>query len=51
MRYVVVWFIKDYVPKGMVIKTHSLYASIYAQFPKECEKLGLTNSGPIEGSS
>lgn len=48
MRYLVVWFIKDYVPKGMVIKTHALYASIYAQFPQECEKLGLTNSGPIE---
>jgi len=48
MRYLVVWFIKDYVPRGMVIKTHALYGSIYAQFPKECEKLGLTNSGPIE---
>jgi hypothetical protein len=48
MRYLVVWFIKDYVPKGMVIKTHALYGSIYAQFPKECEKLGLTDSGPIE---
>jgi len=48
MRYLVVWFIKDYVPEGMVIKTHALYGSIYARFPKECEKLGLTNSGPIE---
>jgi hypothetical protein len=48
MRYLVVWFIKDYVPKGTVIKVHALYSSIYAQFPKQCQDLGLTDSGPIE---
>ena len=41
------WFIKDYVSKGTVIRTLTLYASIYAQFPKECEKLGLTSSDPL----
>jgi len=44
----VVAFINGYVPKGKVIKTRGLYSSIYAQFPQECVKLGLTNSGPIE---
>jgi hypothetical protein len=48
MRYLVLLYIKDYVPKGTVIKLRDLYASIYAQFPKECGKLGLTNTGPIE---
>jgi hypothetical protein len=48
MRNLVVLFIKDYVPRGTVIKLSALYTSIYGQFPEECEKLGLTNSGPIE---
>jgi len=48
MRYLVVMFIKDFVPKGAVIKTQGLYAGIYARFPKECQDLGFTNSAPIE---
>jgi len=48
MRYLVVLFIKDHVLKGTVIKTHGLYKSIYDALPAECEKLGLTDSGPIE---
>jgi hypothetical protein len=48
MRYLVILFIRDHVPKGTVIRTQGLYAGIYSQFPKECQNLGLTNSGPIE---
>jgi hypothetical protein len=48
MRYLVVLFIRDHVPKGTVIRTQGLYVGIYSQFPKECQDLRLTNSGPIE---
>jgi len=48
MRYLVVMFIKDYVPKGAVIKTRGLYAGIYGQFPIQCQDLGFTNSVPME---
>jgi hypothetical protein len=41
-------FTRDYAPKGTIIRTQGLYASIYAQFPNECQGLGLTDSGPIE---
>lgn len=48
MRYLVLWFIKDYCPKGTIIRTRGLYAKIYNQFPKECQQMGFTNSYPIE---
>jgi hypothetical protein len=48
MRYLVLLFIKDYGPKGTIIRTQDLYASNYGQFPKECHDLGFTNSAPIE---
>ena len=48
MRYLVLLYIRDYVPKGHIIRTQDLYARIYAQFPKPCQDLGFTNSAPIE---
>ena len=51
MRALVLLFIKDYAPRGTIIRTQGLYVSIYSQFPKECQGLGLTNSGPIEPKS
>jgi hypothetical protein len=48
MRHLVLWLIKEHIPKGTVIRTDQLYTAVYNQFPKECQVMGLTNSWPIE---
>jgi hypothetical protein len=48
VRYLVILYIRDHVPKGAVIKLQGLYKAIYAELPKQCQALGLTNSAPIE---
>ena len=48
MRKLVVLFIRDHVPKGIVIRFQGLYAGTFGQFPKECRDLGFTDSAPIE---
>jgi hypothetical protein len=47
MRSLVVFVISQ-MQKGQMIETSKFYSVIYANFPDECQRLGFTNSAPVE---
>jgi hypothetical protein len=47
MNHLVVLLITN-MPKGQQFELKNLYTVIYNTFPAECQKLGFTNSYPVE---